>query len=1009
MRPLAMTRHSLRHKLTAIFVLLAVFGGISGGVGLYYVTRISNTVTVFAETTTPMLAAMTDLIEKSLRFKLPVFADVGESDGINRLLTARITAHDEMQEQIVTLRGHVERTGADVGIDEAERLELALVEALERMIGSHARADRALANMREVNGSLRSTLAETDRRLQHLIGVVEADIAIVEERTKIGARTNATAQELGEALSRVFNVSYQVLEKSRWLSRLLKEVEDTATLVPVSTTVRQLEQQEANAVTAFRGMRNVLGLLAGRLATDEERRSLEALEAGIAGIEADMIGPGGLFAHQRKVVAAQSALTAGRREVLALETAYLKLLDEVKRAVAGLNADAQVLAASSIADAKLAFATCLILALGTAVFLANAMARRITDPLSRLTSHVAAIGESGDLAPLPDPAASARRDEIGTLTRAFNTMIEELDDARRALIAQSQEDVRIQYGRLNAAISNMPQGLSMFDGERRLVVCNDRFADLYQLAPAMTVPGTSYESIVKILLGRVSQPLTADAVDSFTSAMARIAEPHYGIYELKNGRTVAISRLPTPDGGSVATHEDITERRRAEEKIAHMAMHDMLTDLPNRVSFRKSLEAALGRMARGSEDIAVLYFDLDHFKNVNDSLGHPVGDALLRAVAHRLASCVRETDSVARLGGDEFAIVQSDLNQPGGAAELATRLVAELSRPYEIDRQQVMIGASVGIALAPADGADPDTLLRNADMALYRSKEVGRGTYSFFEAGMNARMQARRALEMELRRALAREEFALHYQPLVNARTGKVGGFEALLRWNSPDRGLVAPAAFIPIAEETGLINELGTWVLGEACAAAAAWPPELRIAVNLAPAQFVNGRILDDVRAALARSGLTPQRLELEITETMLIHDTGSTVAMLERLHELGVRISMDDFGTGYSSLGYLRRFAFDKIKIDGSFVRDLHSSRNATAIVRAVNGLAAALGIETVAEGVETGEQLASARSEGCNEVQGKLFSGPVPLAEVEDLIHREFGRSNTAADGGNERNAA
>jgi diguanylate cyclase (GGDEF)-like protein len=397
---------------------------------------------------------------------------------------------------------------------------------------------------------------------------------------------------------------------------------------------------------------------------------------------------------------------------------------------------------------------------------------------------------------------------------------------------------------------------------------------------------------------------------------------------------------------------------------------------------------------------AVQRHDRDHFKTVNDTLGHPVGDELLRLAAERLRECIHPDDTVARLGGDEFAIVQVGRDQPVNSTSLAGRLIKAIGEPFDVLGHQVVIGASVGIAIAPDDGGNPDQLLKNADLALYRAKEDGRETYRFFEPEMDARMQARRALELDLRKALALCEFALHYQPLVTLASGKINGFEALLRWHHPQRGMVPPAEFIPLAEEIGLIGGIGAWVLKEACMEAAKWPSSLKVAVNLSPAQFKGQKLVLDVIAALGASDLPPWRLELEITEAVLLNDTDATIAVLNDLRRLGVRIAMDDFGTGYSSLGYLRKFPFDKIKIDRSFIHDLAEKPDSLAIVRAVTGLGVSLGITTTAEGVETEDQLERLRTEGCTEVQGYLFSEPKPASELGALLRQCAGAGKAVA---------
>ena len=435
--------------------------------------------------------------------------------------------------------------------------------------------------------------------------------------------------------------------------------------------------------------------------------------------------------------------------------------------------------------------------------------------------------------------------------------------------------------------------------------------------------------------------------------------------------------------------EQTAERARAEAMVSHMAHHDALTMLPNRVRFRENLKQELVRV-RPEHPIAVLCLDLDNFKAVNDTLGHPVGDALLKSVAQRLTACLDDNDTVARLGGDEFAIVQAGGAQPVAATVLSQQLIEAMAEPFELEGHSVVIGTSVGIALAPNDGRDPDELLKNADMALYRAKAEGRGTSRFFEAKMDADMQARRLLEVDLRGALARDEFEVHYQPLVDLNSANLNGFEALLRWRHPQRGLVSPAEFIPLAEEIGLIAPIGAWVLKQACTDAASWPGDLSIAVNLSPVQFKSKSLALDVVAALGASGLPARRLELEITEAVMLHETETTLATLSQLKELGARISMDDFGTGYSSLSYLRKFPFDKIKIDQSFIRDLASRPESLAIVRAVAGLGSTLGIATTAEGIETMEQLRAVQAEGCTQVQGFLLGKPKPASQVPMLLN-------------------
>ena len=439
----------------------------------------------------------------------------------------------------------------------------------------------------------------------------------------------------------------------------------------------------------------------------------------------------------------------------------------------------------------------------------------------------------------------------------------------------------------------------------------------------------------------------------------------------------------------IGVGREVTELRRVERELEHLASHDPLTGLPNRHRLDQVLQRTLARAQAIGETFAVLYIDLDGFKAVNDIAGHEAGDRLLQAVANRLQQGLRHGDTAARMGGDEFAIVQRGGTQPEAAEALAARLVDLIGRTYVLEGHMINVGASVGVAVAPSDGSTAAILLKNADLALYRAKFDGRGTFRFFEREMDVRMQARRAMEIDLRRALAMRQFHLLYQPQVELAGNRIVGFEALLRWTHETRGLVPPAEFIPLAEEIGVIGTIGEWVLRTACVEAATWPEGVSVAVNLSPVQFHSGKLVETVASALAHSGLAPDRLELEITEGALLNDTEAVLVALNRLRAIGARISMDDFGTGYSSLSYLQKFPFDKIKIDQSFIRGMGDNLECGAIVRAVAGLGASLGMKTTAEGVETAEQLAAIRAEGCCEVQGYLTGRPISATDAASLL--------------------
>jgi diguanylate cyclase (GGDEF)-like protein len=569
------------------------------------------------------------------------------------------------------------------------------------------------------------------------------------------------------------------------------------------------------------------------------------------------------------------------------------------------------------------------------------------------------------------------------------------EKAEKAVVELDRRDAELseQNRRFNVALANMSQGLSMYDKEQRLLVCNERYLSMYRLPQEMAAPGTEFQQVVECYVGKgiyCGDDPKAYIDERLAEVLA--TEPYTTVKELKDGRVVAIKHQPMEHGGWVATHEDITQQRRAEARISHMARHDALTNLPNRVQLRERMDDALYGAHDDSQSLALLVLNIDRFKEINDTLGHSVGDTLLQCIAVRLREQLGDVSMVARLGGDEFAVLEMTTEPADRGAELARRIQAAIGEPLDIDGHQLVIGASVGIAIAPTDGNESDQLLKNADLALDRAKSERRGTYSFYEREMDERLQARRSLEQELRLAIANGEFEVFYQPQLNLARNEISGCEALLRWRHPLRGLISPVTFIPVAEETGLIVEIGDWVLRQACADASTWPGDIRVAVNVSAIQLKRSDVLESALEALKASGLSPKRLELEVTESVLLEEHRDVLDTLQKLHDLGVRIALDDFGSGYSSLGYLRRFPFDKIKLDRSFVSELSDKGgNSSAIVRTVAALGSNLGIATTAEGVETAEQLDLVRREGYTEVQGYYLSRPVPLKDLGPLFAR------------------
>lgn len=962
-RRLAGAGRGLRGRFHAAFLGLALVTGAVGALGSVLVERVGTQSAYVSQTVMPTLAETGILHESVSRihaFVLDVTAGRGGSG-----MEARLSEMDALTARSL---GRIARLmpGDDAMPDAMARARLRYGELRESVDGMLERIARVRAD---------------EKALGHALDATRSVLVRLQSRLTRGPAQGE--QEAADASSRLrrLGLALDVGAFHDVAARL-------AGGVPGPAEERLLLERLADLDARLPALSSCVGSAAGCSEAAARLREL-------------LTGRDGALSLRRRLGAASDEMEVARLDLERKEEAYVVAVDSIgdvaRERMWLARAEGEALMAWSrwIAAGGLAAAFAITLAISVR------FSRRVVVPVARMTEAMRALAGGDVSAEIPE---SRGRDEISGMAGALRVF---RDDAIRrreletreaetralALLAEerqrAQEAVRLQNERFDAALNNMSQGLAVLDSEMRLVVCNARYAAMFGFPPGLVAAGTSLEDLMRHRIANGAAPAGASVEGLVAQAMRAGSE----VQDLLDGRSMQLSRVAMPDGGSVVTYDDVTEARRATARIRQMAAHDALTGLLNRAGMREVLEERLSAVGPG-RGVAIHCLDLDRFKAVNDTYGHPAGDALLREVAAGLARLAAPA-AVARLGGDEFAVVQ-EFSDPAEADALAGAMVRLMSSPFEAAGRHVCVGASVGLAITARAGADADDLIRRADIALYAAKGAGRGRHAVFDVSMEKEIVERRALEEDLATALFDNTLELHYQPLVSFADGRVTGVEALLRWNHPVRGWVSPARFVPIAEESGMIGRIGTWAIRRACRDAAAWPDDIKVAVNLSPRQFsLEDDIVTVVTQALADTNLAPSRLCLEITESVLLDDNAGTLSTLHRLKRLGVTISLDDFGTGFSSLSYLMRFPFDRIKIDQSFVRDMLGSENCSVIVNTVIKLAGRIGMTTVAEGVETEEQYARLREEGCGEAQGYLISRARPGSEIPAIVEARSGR--------------
>ena len=982
----------LRFKMVAAALCGVIVVSVVGWIGLSYTNQVASIITRTTDTHIPLLAnavSASNAMRRLTHAARSILAACDVADGSHR----------------TWFEGTLSNEFAAIDVLANFLQQINSLELARKVHSAKEELQLTISNLATLCNTRETLQNEFESRKQQSLTVLAEMDQLVLSLHWIEDSALSMLWDTPKALASTLNFrdepDYEIWQSALHLAHLnahlaqqrlnLERAHSNQVLKGISSRADQLK-----ILTAIRGeIDDLLPAFARFDSVDSRGAQINALAIELTN---HLVGPGGLHEIWRRVRLFDSGTAAQKMMVSRAEIALAAVLQSleddarVQYEQATATIDDRIMESRWVIGLVAVTTSMLLLILGLLI------ASRLTQPMEALKAHVEKLRSSDDLSQATPAILLSRVDEIGALAVTFDQLIRELADARQHLLRESQEHIRLQYDRLSAAIESIPQGLSLTDAHGRLLMSNRQFLKLYDLAPHKIHQGMPLRELLELIRQQGARWLNRPDNDYSFNLEGLTNTPQ--MLDFRNDKTIVVRVADTPEGGLVSVHEDITERRRQEEQITHLAHHDTLTGLVNRTLFREQLQEAQMKQ----HQLALLCLDLDNFKSVNDSLGHPIGDRLLIQVSERLRHCLQGTDKVARLGGDEFGILIIGDTSEQRITQIAEKVIKQLSRPYLIDQQTIIIGVSIGIAISPRDGQDADILLKRADIALFRAKkQEGRSTYCYFESQMDTHIQARRALEIDLRHAIENEELEVFYQPQIGFHSQSIEGFEALLRWKHRERGYVSPEKFISLAEELGLINRLGKWVLQRACQDALQWPSSVSIAVNLSPVQFFNETMLNDVQQCLATTGLNPQRLELEITEGVLLEDTCRTLTLLEKLRELGVQFAMDDFGTGYSSLGYLRKFHFDKVKIDRSFVMGMEQSTDNQAVVQAICGLCNSLGIDTIAEGVETSHQHEILQQTNCTQWQGFYYSRAVPLPETltffdNEAIHEQTNNPQT-----------